>query len=272
MAMKMKEIEYGAPAKQILAIPDHYVALGFKHAKATSAAPGLATLVDGRYVVKAGTIYPSNDANAVGVILNEYDVTDGDAMMAVVMHGFVKTSALPEVPTHEAILALKEIKFINAFAYIPVSVRKYPDAVYTYTIDETGYEINTTGVQAILKPSTEANVDYEINLSGIAPLFPNGFAAAAGFVGGETNNALVLVEIPFDGTEVFDATRLKINGAAQTASDVKYIDGTWYNIMVKGLKDTAGVISGGNATFTLAYGDAEAKTYKWTYNGLTLAK
>lgn len=111
MAMKMKEIEYGAPAKQILAIPDHYVALGFKHAKATSAAPGLATLVDGRYVVKAGTIYPANNSTAIGVVLNDYDVTDGDAMMAVVIHGFIKTAALPAVPSADAISALKQITF-----------------------------------------------------------------------------------------------------------------------------------------------------------------
>ena len=99
MGMKMKEVVYAAPAKQILAIPDHYVALGFKHLIAASGSEGLATLVDGRYVVKAGTIYPANDATAIGVVLNDYDVTDGDAMMAVVIHGFIKTAALPVEPS-----------------------------------------------------------------------------------------------------------------------------------------------------------------------------
>lgn len=111
MAMKVKEIEYGAPTLQILAIPDHYVALGFKHAKADANTPGLATLVDGRYVVKAGTIYPANDATAIGVVLNDYDVTDGDAMMAVVIHGFIKVAALPAVPSADAIAAMKQITF-----------------------------------------------------------------------------------------------------------------------------------------------------------------
>ena len=111
MAMKVKEIEYGAPAKQILAIPDHYVALGFKHAKADAVTTGLATLVDGRYVVKAGTIYPANDATAIGVVLNDYDVTDGDAMMAIVIHGFIKVAALPAIPSANAIGALKQITF-----------------------------------------------------------------------------------------------------------------------------------------------------------------
>lgn len=111
MSMKMKQIEYGAPAKQILAIPDHYVALGFKHAKATSGTPGLATLVDGRYIVKAGTIYPKNDATAIGVVLNDYDVTDGDEMMAVVVHGFIKKAALPAAPN--VAVNIPMIKFVE---------------------------------------------------------------------------------------------------------------------------------------------------------------
>lgn len=111
MTMKMKLTEYGAPAKQILAIPDHYVALGFKHNRATTGSEGLATLVDGRYVVKAGTIYPANDATAIGVVLNDYDVTDGDAMMAVVMHGFIKKEALPEAP--DVAVDIPMIKFVE---------------------------------------------------------------------------------------------------------------------------------------------------------------
>ena len=110
--MKMKQTVYGAPPVQILATPDHYVAIGYRHAKATSEVPGLAVLQEGRYVVKAGTIYPSNDSNAVGIILNDYDVTDGDAMLAVVVHGFIKTAALPAVPVANALAAMKQLTFV----------------------------------------------------------------------------------------------------------------------------------------------------------------
>lgn len=110
--MKMKQTVYGAPPVQILATPDHYVAIGYRHAKATSEVPGLAVLQEGRYVVKAGTIYPSNDSSAVGIILNDYDVTDGDAMLAVVVHGFIKTAALPAVPVANALAAMKQITFV----------------------------------------------------------------------------------------------------------------------------------------------------------------
>ena len=111
--MKVKEISYGAPAKQILATPDHYVAIARKHDKATSDKAGLAVLEDGRYIVKAGTIYPSNDASAFGVVLNDYDVTDGEVAMAVVVHGFVQKSKLPAEPVEAAIAALKQITFLG---------------------------------------------------------------------------------------------------------------------------------------------------------------
>lgn len=111
MGMKMVQTIGDAPAKQILAIADHYVAFGFKHAQASAVAPGVAVLEHGRYVVKAGTIYPANDETAIGVVLNDYDVTDGDQMMAVVVHGFIKKAALPALPASTAVAAMKLISF-----------------------------------------------------------------------------------------------------------------------------------------------------------------
>lgn len=130
MAMKVKAIEYGAPAPQILATPDHYVALGFRHEKATSGTPGLATLVEGRYIVKAGTIYPSNDSAAIGIVLNDYDVTDGDAMMAVIVHGFVKTAALPVVPIANALAAMKQISFVPHSGSYTIGFETFNDLKY----------------------------------------------------------------------------------------------------------------------------------------------
>lgn len=111
MGMKMKITEYGAPAHQILAISDHYIALAFRHAKAIAGTPGLAVLVDSRYVVRAGTVFPANDATAIGLVLNDYDVHDGDAQMAVVIHGFIRTSALPVMPVAAALTAMKMLSF-----------------------------------------------------------------------------------------------------------------------------------------------------------------
>ena len=57
-----------------------------------------ATTVDGKKIIKAGTIYPANDATAVGVVWADYDVTNGDVTGALIIHGFVKKAALPAAP------------------------------------------------------------------------------------------------------------------------------------------------------------------------------
>lgn len=95
--------------KQILAIPDNYVAI----AKTIEKGSALAVEEDGRKIVKAGTIYPANTASAQGVILNDYDVTDGDAVVALVIFGFVRTSKLPAKPTEEAKTAMKLVAFLG---------------------------------------------------------------------------------------------------------------------------------------------------------------
>lgn len=107
--MKMKTTEYASP-KHILAIPDHYVALAALHEKATASQPGIATLVDGRYIVKAGTPYLSTTIN--GIVLNDYDVTDGDQMLAVVIHGFIKEAALPATVSAENKAKMPLVHFV----------------------------------------------------------------------------------------------------------------------------------------------------------------
>ena len=71
-----------------------------------------ATTVNGRKIVKAGTILPANDATAKGVVLYDVDVTNGDEMGAFVIHGFIDKSKIPTQPESAAITALPMIKFI----------------------------------------------------------------------------------------------------------------------------------------------------------------
>lgn len=112
MAVKMKNWGYDTP-KQILATPDSYVAFAIK----LEHNDDLAVDVAGRKIVKAGTIFPSNDADAKGVILNDYDVTDGDKTAAVVTFGFIEEGKLPEAPSEEAKEALKMIQFMNSTTF-----------------------------------------------------------------------------------------------------------------------------------------------------------
>ena len=50
---------------------------------------------NGRKILKAGTIYPANDATAVGIIFEDADITDGDAVGSLMVGGVYIKEALP---------------------------------------------------------------------------------------------------------------------------------------------------------------------------------
>lgn len=78
-------------------------------ANATTAANG------GKYV-KMGTIYPSNDQNAEGIVYEDVDVTTGDMPGSVVLKGEVYLDRLPvEIDSDaQTALAAKGFTFIAA--------------------------------------------------------------------------------------------------------------------------------------------------------------
>ena len=106
MSMKFNETEYGSE-KQILMFPEPYVCFPQKFSQDSS----LAVEQGGRKIIKAGTIYPANDSTAQGIVFSDLDVTEGDVNGAVLVFGFIKTSALPEAPSAEAKAALNMVKF-----------------------------------------------------------------------------------------------------------------------------------------------------------------
>lgn len=108
MTMKYKTIAYDS-AKHILAMPDHYVSIARKATKAD----GMVVKEGDRFIIKAGTIYPSNDDKAIGVVLQDYDVTESDASMAIVLHGFIRADRLPTPPSNAALKNLRMIYFLK---------------------------------------------------------------------------------------------------------------------------------------------------------------
>lgn len=107
MSVEYKSQSY-ATGKQVLVFPDHYVSVAHTFAKDDAAA----VTVDGRKIIKAGTVYPANNATAKGIVWADYDVTNGDVTGALIIHGFVKTAALPVAPSSEAKAALPMIAFM----------------------------------------------------------------------------------------------------------------------------------------------------------------
>lgn len=141
--MVFKRKDYGT-SKQILMFPDHYVAMPQFFSKNSA----LAVDVDGRKVIKAGTFYPSNDSKAVGVVFNDYDVTDGDVNGAVILHGFIAVDKLPEAPTAEAIAALNNITFLPVKKTVIESVNaadfKVSNQVLTVKLSGTDFSSGVT--------------------------------------------------------------------------------------------------------------------------------
>lgn len=72
---------------------------------------GATTLTNGAKYVKAGTIYPANDATAVGIVYEDVDVTNGDAAGSVVLSGVVYSDRLPVELAQAAQTALEGLGF-----------------------------------------------------------------------------------------------------------------------------------------------------------------
>lgn len=114
--MKFTVKEYDS-AKHILAIPDHYVAIA-RTAKKATAADDMVVIENGRFIIKAGTVYPANNETAIGLVMQDYDVTDSDASMAIIIHGFVREDRLPTALSETAKRVLPQITVIATIATI----------------------------------------------------------------------------------------------------------------------------------------------------------
>jgi hypothetical protein len=72
---------------------------------------GVVANSEGKKIVPAGTVYPLNDATAVGILTTEVDVTNGPQPGSVMVEGYVIEARLPVAPIAAAKTAMKEIKF-----------------------------------------------------------------------------------------------------------------------------------------------------------------
>lgn len=68
----------------------------------------------GHKVIPAGTVYPTNDAKAEGVTINEVDVTNSAQPVGVIVEGYLHDNKLPVKPDAAAVTALTKITFVDA--------------------------------------------------------------------------------------------------------------------------------------------------------------
>lgn len=72
---------------------------------------GATTAADGSKYVKMGTIYPANNATAIGFVYEDVDVTTGDMPGSVVTKGIVYADRLPVALADAAKTALEGLGF-----------------------------------------------------------------------------------------------------------------------------------------------------------------
>jgi len=71
---------------------------------------GMSGVVNG--VLPAGSIYPANDATAIGITINDVDVSNGSQPVGVIVEGYILKERLPVAPANDAAEAMKEIKLV----------------------------------------------------------------------------------------------------------------------------------------------------------------
>lgn len=74
---------------------------------------GATTAGTAKYV-KAGTVYPSNDGNAIGIVYEDVDVTSGDMAGSIVTDGVIYEDRLPASVESSAKAVLTGIRFISS--------------------------------------------------------------------------------------------------------------------------------------------------------------
>lgn len=69
---------------------------------------------NGRKYIPAGTVYPTNDAKAIGVTIDDVYVDHNPALVGVIRAGWLLKDKLPVAPTSEAMAAMPSIHFMDA--------------------------------------------------------------------------------------------------------------------------------------------------------------
>ena len=107
--MKFTEIQVNLPLE--ILYNSHFVGI-----PCMVSSSGISAGSDGKKIVKAGSILPSNDANAKGVLLSDTDVTNGDAPGTMIIHRFIDNAKMVKngiTVTAEAMGATPQVTFVG---------------------------------------------------------------------------------------------------------------------------------------------------------------
>lgn len=138
MAMKMKVQDFMGKT-EILSTVDHYIALGRKASRATADAPGKTVVINERRILRVGTYWDAEGTAPAGLVADNYDLTDGDQQIAVIVHGVVNRSRLPVALTQAQEQSLPLILFVDGVA--PEAPSEIQYIVDLATVEHASYAI-----------------------------------------------------------------------------------------------------------------------------------
>ena len=190
MTRKLIETHYSTPTG-ILMFPDNYQAIAHTFLPSDSTA----VAVEGKKIIKAGTVWPKNDATAKGVVLYDVDVTTSDANGALLFEGAVKVSKMPAQPDTAAKTALPRITFFGA-------------AVAT-----AATAVTITGMTAPVKAATPVAKSALAVTGGVCKIADFKWEPADTTFAASTEYKGIVVLVPKDGEIFAQALTVTIAGA-----------------------------------------------------------
>lgn len=124
---------------------------------------GAVTADDGAKYVPMGTAWPSNDANAVGIVYEDVDVTSGDMPGSVVMNGTIYENRLAIVSYSYNAITLKDLVSPKANGW---QERSGSSPNYTYA-DSTDTTVNTSKTYYLPDDDHTAVTNYAAELNPV---------------------------------------------------------------------------------------------------------
>lgn len=163
------------------------------------------TTETGAKYVKAGTLFPANDATAIGLVYEDVDVTTGNMPGSVVMRGVVYENRLPITDADYDSVTLKNLVSPKAQGWQERSGSS-PDYVYADSTDTT---VNTSKTYYKADENHTAVSDYAAVLNPKA----EGWYESDGGTGYELST-----DVAGDKTKTYyEKTDIRIASAAKSA-------------------------------------------------------
>jgi hypothetical protein len=97
------------------------------------------------YIIPAGTPVPANDATAVGIVFENWDVTDSGGPIPIALRGTINEKYAPVTYTAACKTALRNFTFLNSESPVsPISVAVAPTVELADYVFATGISLTAT--------------------------------------------------------------------------------------------------------------------------------